>query len=423
MTPPVHDAIVACARDSYSQLLSFVASRAGGDLSSAEDALADAFLTALKRWPEEGIPDKPDAWLLTIARRRLIDLQRRENTRVKAVDLLLHAMTQAQEAMDEGHDFNDDRLKLLFVCAHPAIDVAARTPLMLQTVLGMSAERIASAFLVPPSAMSQRLVRAKAKICAARIPFQIPPAAEWAERLAFVLDAIYVAFNAGWETLGTDAPEHADLANEAIYLARALLHLVPEAPEALGLLSLMLHVHARQHARCDAEGRFIPLTQQDPQRWSRPLMQEAEMLLHRAAAHGQPGRFQLEAAIQSVHAQRAVSGHIHWPMIEGFYRALRSYTSAIGARISHAVAIAQVRGPAEALQELDALPESQVQHHQPYWVARGHLLRELGRHDQSCEAYRRAIGLTEDPTVRAFLLDTMNQGAKAQNSSRAGGKT
>ena len=413
MSPPVHDAILACVRDSYSQLLSFVASRAGGDLSSAEDALGEAFLTALKRWPDEGIPDNPDAWLLTIGRRRLIDLQRRENTRVKSADLLLHAMTQAQEALDEGHDFNDDRLKLLFVCAHPAIDVSARTPLMLQTVLGMNAERIASAFLVPPSAMSQRLVRAKAKICAARIPFQIPQASEWPERLAFVLDEIYVAFNAGWETSGSDAPDHSDLANEAIYLARALLQLVPDAPEALGLLSLMLHVHARQPARCDAEGRFIPLTQQDPQRWSRPLIQEAETLLHRAATFGQPGRFQIEAAIQSVHAQRASTGRIHWPMIEGFYRALRTYTIAIGARIGHALAIAQVRGPAEALTELDALPESQVHHHQPYWVARAHLLRELGKHALSHEAYQRAIGLTEDPSMRAFLLDTMNQGDKA----------
>ncbi len=409
MTPPVHDAVVACARDSYSQLLSFVASRAGGDLSSAEDALSEAFLAALQRWPDEGVPDRPDAWLLTIARRRLIDLQRRENTRVKSTDMLLHALSQAEAALDEGHDFNDDRLKLLFVCGHPAIDVSARTPLMLQTVLGMKAERIASAFLVPPVAMSQRLVRAKAKIHAAGIPFQIPHAEEWPERLAFVLDAIYVAFNAGWETTASEAPGHEGLVSEAIYLARALIQLVPDAPEALGLLSLMLHVHARQAARFGADGRFIPLTRQDPSLWSRDLIAEAERRLRDAAAFAQLGRFQLEAAIQSVHAQRAVSGHIHWPMIEGFYRVLRSHTNAIGARIGHALAIAQVRDASEAMAELDALPESQVQCHQPYWVARGHLLRQLGDKAKSREAYQRAIGLTEDPSVRDFLVATMKE--------------
>lgn len=405
MTPPVHEAVLTCARDSYSQLLAFVASRAGGDLASAEDALGEAFLAALQRWPEEGIPERPDAWLLTIARRRLIDLQRRETTRVKATETLMHAMTLAQSAVDEGHDFQDDRLKLLFVCGHPAIDASARTPLMLQTVLGMNADRIASAFLVPPATMSQRLVRAKAKIHAARIPFQVPVAEEWPERLAFVLDAIYAAFNAGWETVGQEDAGHDDLAKEAIYLARAVIKLVPDEPEALGLLSLMLHVHARQHARFSESGRFIPLTRQDAQRWSPSLMAEAESLLRRASSFARPGRFQIEAAIQSVHAQRATSGLINWPVIEGFYQVLRTCTTAIGARIGHAVAMAQVRGLPAALAELDALPEALVLCHQPYWAARGHLLRQMGKREESNIAYQRAIGLTEHPALRAFLLD------------------
>jgi RNA polymerase sigma-70 factor (ECF subfamily) len=405
MTPPVHEAVLTCARDSYSQLLAFVASRAGGDLASAEDALGEAFLAALQRWPEEGIPERPDAWLLTIARRRLIDLQRRETTRVKATETLMHAMTLAQSAVDEGHDFQDDRLKLLFVCGHPAIDASARTPLMLQTVLGMNADRIASAFLVPPATMGQRLVRAKAKIHAARIPFQVPAAEEWPERLAFVLDAIYAAFNAGWETVGQEDAGHDDLAKEAIYLARAVIKLVPDEPEALGLLSLMLHVHARQHARFSESGRFIPLTRQDAQRWSPSLIAEAELLLRRASSFGRPGRFQIEAAIQSVHAQRATSGIINWPVIEGFYQVLRTFTTAIGARIGHAVAMAQVRGSPAALAELDALPEAQVLCHQPYWAARGHLLRQMGKREESNLAYQRAIGLTEHPALRAFLLD------------------
>lgn len=382
-------------------------------MSSAEDALGEAFLAALQRWPLEGVPDRPDAWLLTIARRRLIDLHRRENTRVKSTDMLLRALSAAEAAVDKGHDFNDDRLKLMFVCGHPAIDASARTPLMLQTVLGMKAERIASAFLVPPAAMSQRLVRAKAKIHAAGIPFQIPSAEEWPERLAFVLDAIYVAFNAGWETTAQDAPGSAGLVSEAIYLARAIVQLVPDSPEALGLLSLMLHVHARQAARCGPDGRFIPLPQQDPSLWLRELIQEAEQRLREAAALGQPGRFQIEAAIQSVHAQRAVSGRINWPMIEGFYRVLRSHTNAIGARIGHVLAIAQVRGAAEAMAELETLPEALVQFHQPYWVTRAHLLKQLGDPVKSREAYQRAIGLTENPSVRDFLVESMNQPGRA----------
>jgi RNA polymerase sigma-70 factor, ECF subfamily len=402
--PPVHDAIVACARESYSQLLSFVASRAGGDLASAEDALGEAFLAALRLWPEEGIPSRPEAWLLLAAKRRLIDLQRRENTRVRSAGILLHAMNLAQDAVDEGHDLHDERLKLLFICGHPAIDVSARTPLMLQTVLGMNADCIASAFLASPAAMGQRLVRAKAKIRAARIPFQVPSPEEWPERLAYVLDAIYVAFNAGFGTVGHEETGSEGFAKEAIYLSRMLLELAPKEPEVSGLLSLMLFVHSRERARRTPDGTFVPLNRQDAGQWSVPLIQEAETLLREASSLGRPGRFQIEAAIQSVHAQRAFTGRTHWFMIEGFYRILRVYTDAVGARIGHAVAIAQVRGPEEGLAELDAIPEHLVVNHQPYWVARGHLLRRLGDSAMSARAYQRAIGLTEDPAVRNFLL-------------------
>jgi len=391
------------ARESFGRLLSWLAWR-WRDVAAAEDALGDALLKALEVWPVQGVPQAPDAWLLTVAKRRLLEIARHD--RLRADPALLAVIEPEAEAV-AAPDIPDERLRLLLVCAHPAIDEKVRVPLMLQTVLGMKAERIASAFLVPPVAMSQRLVRAKAKIHAAGIPFQIPRAEEWPERLAFVLDAIYVAFNAGWETTASEAPGHEGLVSEAIYLARALIQLVPDAPEALGLLSLMLHVHARQAARFGADGRFIPLTRQDPSLWSRDLIAEAERRLRDAAAFAQLGRFQLEAAIQSVHAQRAVSGRIHWPMIEGFYRVLRSHTNAIGARIGHALAIAQVRDATEAMAELDAVPESQVQCHQPYWVARGHLLRQMGDKAKSREAYQRAIGLTEDPSVRDFLVETM----------------
>lgn len=372
-------------------------------MASAEDALSEAFFAALRIWPERGVPSRPEAWLLAAAKRRLIDLRRREDTRVRSEEVLIQAMNLAQEEVDAGHDFPDERLKLLFICGHPAIDASIRTPLMLQTVLGMNADCIASAFLASPAAMGQRLVRAKAKIRDARIPFQVPSLEEIPERLAFVLDAIYAAFNASFGLAGQEAG-HEGFAKEAIYLSRMLLELAPKEPEVSGLLSLMLFVHSRERARRTSDGTFVPLNRQDAGQWSVPLIQEAETLLREASTLGRPGRFQIEAAIQSVHAQRAFTGRTHWFMIEGFYRILRVYTDAVGARIGHAVAIAQVRGPEEGLAELDAIPEHLVVDHQPYWVARGHLLRRLGDSALSTRAYQRAIGLTEDPAVRNFLL-------------------
>ncbi|MGV3660310.1 MAG: RNA polymerase sigma factor [Prosthecobacter sp.] len=407
MIAATEERLAAAVRDSRAMVLGYLASRSGGDLSAAEDALSEAVLAAMQQWSVKGIPQKPEAWLLQVARRRMLDDQRKHHVRERFAEPLRQAIELASATADSEENFPDERLKLLFVCAHPAIDEAARTPLMLQVVLGLESQDIASAFLVAPAAMAQRLVRAKAKIHAARIPFQVPAAEEWPERLAFVLDAIYAAFNSGWETIRQDETSRDDLAKEAIYLARALVAMVPNEPEILGLLSLMLHVHARQHARLSESGRFIPLTEQDAQRWSPSLIAEAESLLRRASIFARAGRFQIEAAIQSVHAQRASSGIINWPVIEGFYQVLRTYTTAIGARIGHALAIAQVRGAAVAMAELDAIPESQVQCHQPYWVARGHLLRELGDAAKSREAYQRAIGLTEDPSVRDFLIETM----------------
>lgn len=410
MNPPVHDAIVACARDSYSQLLAYVASRAGGDISSAEDALGEAFLAALRTWPEEGVPERPEAWLLTAARRRMIDLQRRENTRARSMEMLIGVMDQAEEAVAEGHDFRDERLKLLFICAHPAIDASARTALMLQTVLGMSAEGIASAFLVAPAALGQRLVRAKTKIRVARIPFQIPSPEEWPERLAFVLDAIYVAFNAGYGAQGNETAGGECLAKEAIHLARVLAGIVPQEAEAVGLLALLLYIHSREPARRSAEGLFVPLSRQDASLWSKALIQEAESLLRQASASGRPGRFQIEAAIQSVHAQRRFGGRTNWVMVEGFYRILRSVTDAIGARIGHSLAIAQIRGAAAGVAELQSIPGNLVLDHQPYWVAMGHLLRESGSAEAARQAYQRAIALTGVGFVRDFLVREMTSG-------------
>lgn len=403
----MHESIVpiieAAARESYAQLLSFVAARAGGDLASAEDALGEAFLAALRQWPEEGVPAKPEAWLLMAARRKLVDAQRRGAVRNEAVSELRHSFDAAQAVVDAGHAFPDERLGLLFVCAHPAIDPAARTPLMLQTVLGLEAERIAPAFLTSPLAMSQRLVRAKAKIRAAGIPFAVPPRETWPDRLSFVLDAVYATFTAGWD----EAAHPGGLADEALWLGRVLAHLLPDEPEVLGLLALLLHCHARRAARLDVQGRYVPLPEQDTARWDAALIEEAETALELAARQRRPGRFQIEAAIQSVHAHRARTGETPWAVIAQFYDALILHTPALGARIGRAISHARAHGPAFGLAALDELPEALVAAHQPYWAARAQLLAELRRHAEARAAYQRAIGLCEEPAAREFLRGRM----------------
>ncbi len=401
-----HLAIEAAARSSYAQLLAFLASRAGGDVAGAEDALSEAFAAALQQWPAEGVPQKPEAWLLQTARRKLIDSQRRRQRQADHMDALQHALQAAQAAVDSGHDFPDERLKLLFVCAHPAIDPAARTPLMLQTVLGLDAERIAPAFLTSPVTMSQRLVRAKAKIRSAGIPFDVPEKSAWPERLSFVLDAVYAAFTAGWGDATGAATGGCDLAEEAIWLARVLVHLLPEEPEALGLLALLLHCHARRAARLCA-GLYVPLPEQDVTLWDGALIMQAETALTLAGRQRSLGRFQLEAAIQSVHAQRAWTGETNWLAIAQLYDALLQHTPALGARIGHAIAQAKSNGAAAGLAALDKLPSESLQSHQPYWATRAWLLRELGKTAEARAAFTRAIGLTEDAEVRAYLMGQM----------------
>src|SRR5215510_8071860 len=244
----VHDAIEAVARDSYGRLIAYIAARTG-DIADAQDALSDALVAALENWPTNGVPNKPEAWLLHVARNRLTDASRRKEVRQKSEEFLQQIAEEAQTVAKVHEYFPDERLKLLFVCAHPAIDPAARTPLMLQAVLGIDAARIASAFLVSPAAMSQRLVRAKSKIRDAGIAFEVPEMDELPNRLEAVLDAIYAAYGAGWEyAVGAD-PHSTHLAEEALWLARLVVGLLPDEPEAKGLLALLLHCEARRTAR------------------------------------------------------------------------------------------------------------------------------------------------------------------------------
>jgi RNA polymerase sigma-70 factor (ECF subfamily) len=398
-----HAAIDAVARQSYGRLIAYLASRAR-DLAGAEDALSDAFAAALERWPVDGVPQKPEAWLLRAARNRMIDGARRLQVRQRSEKFLLQLAEEAQNVAATHEQFPDERLKLLFVCAHPAIDAAARTPLMLQTVLGIDAARIASAFLVSPAAMGQRLVRAKSKIHDAGIPFRVPDPPEWNDRVSFVLDAIYAAYTAGWEHLSDSASTLHALASEAIAIGRTLVELMPAEPEAHGLLALMLHCEARSAARFAEDGEFMPLDQQDASRWSREMTDEAERHLLVAAAFKRMGRYQLEAAIQSIHAHRAVSGRIDWPEIVLLYEGLVQFAPGIGSRVGRAVALAQAGRLTAGLAALEEIPAERTVSYQPYWAARGHLLRLLGREDEAVQAFVRAASLTDDPALRNYLL-------------------
>lgn len=372
-------------------------------MAAAEDALADAFHAALEAWPGKGVPEKPEAWLLTAARRRLIDGARHANVRADAAPTLLAIAEEAQEVASAETVFPDERLKLLFICAHPAIDAAARTPLMLQTVLGLDAARIASAFLVRPSAMGQRLSRAKTKIRDARIAFELPEAKDLPPRLDAVLEAIYAAYGSGWDDVAGADPRRKGLAIEAIELGRLLLRLMSGEPEAQGLLALMLHCEARRAARRGATGGYVPLSEQDVARWSWPLIAEAEQLLSDAERAGRLGRFQLEAAIQSMHARRASTGRTDWEAIALLYEGLVRFAPTIGALVGRAAAIAEARGAATAWALLEAIPADAVAAYQPYWALAAHLLKRLQRRNESAAAYNRAIGLCEDPAMRDFL--------------------
>lgn len=400
MSTDTRRAIERAARDSYGRLVTFLAARSR-DIAAAEDALADAFRAALEAWPRDGVPARPEAWLLTAARRRMIDRARHVQVQAEAVPDL-RIVAEEAEALAEADRFPDERLKLLFVCAHPAIDPAIHTPLMLQTVLGLDAARIASAFLVSPAAMGQRLSRAKVKIRDAGIGFELPEAKELPPRLDAVLEAIYAAYGSGWDDVAGADPRRRGLAAEAIDLGRMLRPLLPAEPEVEGLLALMLHCEARREARRSPEGDYVPLSEQDTARWSKPMMAEAEHILSAAAQDRRFGRFQLEAAIQSVHAQRARTGRTDWEAIALLYQGLARLAPTIGALVGQAAAVAQARDAATGWDLLQAIPAEAVASYQPYWALAAHLLQRLGQ--PAGMAYDRAIGLCEDPAMRAFLL-------------------
>jgi RNA polymerase sigma-70 factor (ECF subfamily) len=393
----------AVARRSYGKLVAFLAARTR-DVAAAEDALSEAFASALTDWPANGCPANPEGWLLTVARRRVIDMYRGRR-RAEIASERLQGMAEGLEAAAADAHIPDQRLALMFACAHPAIDASVRAPLILQVVLGLDAKTIASAFLTSPVAMSKRLVRAKDKIRQAGIPFSVPEREELPTRLDTVLDTIYAAFAEGWTDPGGTDVARRDLAEEAIFLSRVVTELLPSEPEALGLLALMLHAEARRSARRNSQGDYVPLAEQDSALWDSQMIDEAEALLHRASALGAIGRYQLEAALQSAHVYRCRSGHANWAEVVQLYDALFALTRSPVVAINRALAIAELHGADIALdamrQELAA--DARLTEYQPYWAARAALLSKTGAHTEARQAYEIAIGLERDPSVRQFL--------------------
>jgi len=384
------------ARESYGRLLAWLAAR-GRDLAAAEDALADAFTAALATWPTTGTPQNPEAWLLTTARRRLTDAARRRATATHAAPDLIRL---AEIPPDEPGDIPDHRLALLLACADPAVEPAARAPLMLQAVLGLDAARIASAFLVPPATMSQRLVRAKRRLKESGARFALPGPETLAHRLPETLAAIYAAYAAGAQ----NPDDGGALAQEAAWLARLTAALAPGAAEAQGLASLLLHLEARRPAGRDAQGAYIPLARQDPTRWNASLQDEAETLLRRAFALDDPGRYQWEAAIASAHAARRRGQPTDWAGILSLYDALLATTQSPVIAINRAVALAETAGPDAGLAALKNVEDARLAEYQPYWAAMASLAAKAGDEQLAQTARIRAAGLSTDPAVRAFLL-------------------
>ena len=389
------------ARESYGKLIAILSKRTR-DVAQAEDLLAEAFAAALESWPHSNVPDNPQGWLIAVAKRKHVDALRKAINGAAAVGHLQLLAEELAEMTSIQKSIPDDRLALMFACAHPAIDADIRSPLILQTVLGMTAQQIAAAFLVAPSTMGQRLARAKAKIKLAGIPFRIPDKDELAERLDAVLEAVYATFNRGWTRHSTIDN---NLAEEALWFGALVIKLTPDEPECLGLMALMLFLQSRHQARRSDAGAFVPLDEQDLTKWDAELISQAESLLLKASAMNKIGRFQLEAAIQSVHAARRITGFTDWVAIESFYEALYSLTASPVVKLNWAYATSQSISPEaglSALPDLNDWPE--LVNYQPYYAVRADLLLKCGHPDESDKAFDKAIALEMDIGIRNYLI-------------------
>ncbi|HEX7168266.1 MAG TPA: RNA polymerase sigma factor [Acidimicrobiales bacterium] len=376
-----------------------------GDIELAEEAVQDAFVVALERWEVDGAPSNPGAWIVTTARNHAIDRVRRESSRAARQHAASHLERQRQpsgsDEVREGGPLRDDRLRLVFTCCHPALQVPAQVALTLRLLGGLSTEEIARAFLVSEATMAQRLVRAKRKIRDARIPYRVPSADLLPERLPGVLGVVYLVFNEGYAATAGDALVRDDLCEESVRLARLLAELLPDEPEALGLLALLLLTASRRAARTTADGSLVLLADQDRSRWDASAIAEGAGLVERALRMRRPGPYQLQAAIAAVHAHAATADETDWVEIVGLYDALLRLNPSPVVALNRAVAVAELDGPAAALPLLDRLPE--LDDYYLFHATRADLLRRLGRRDDARRSYERAIGLTANGTERAFL--------------------
>ncbi len=407
---PVEEAIARAHHDEWARVVAGLARRFG-DLDLAEDAAAEAFVAAVERWPRDGVPPNPGAWLTTTATRKAIDRLRRESRRDDKHQAA--QMVSDDTPPEPTGPVEDDRLRLVFTCCHPALAMEARVALTLRLLGGLRVAEIAHAFLVPETTMAQRITRAKAKIKAAHVPYRVPSTTDIRERLAGVLAVIYLIFNEGYLATAGDDPVRSDLTDEAIRLGRLLRTLLPDEGEVTGLLALMLLADARRTARVSHAGELVTLDEQDRGAWNRTLVIEGHALVREriaavAAGAEPPGPYQLLAAINAVHTDAPSARDTDWSQIVALYdRLIRLDPSPI-VRLNRAIAIAELDGPDVALAEIDRLGETLDGYH-AYHAARADLLRRVGRSDESRTAYDRAIQLAGNPAERAYLARRRDQ--------------